>query len=235
MRRIVFNTDKDTLNEYAVTVIKDTFINELSYRKHIVFGISGGKSIKGILTLLKNESSIPWERIHIFMVDERLVPLDSEESNFKQAQEYIIKELTIKGLLPAGNVHPFITAAGKENSGAKNYMNELKQYGERYDVILLGAGEDGHVASLFPRHSSVYDESEYYIMINDSPKPPPGRMSISRKLLQKANTAMLLFFDEAKRAAFSAFLDDTVDCYSCPAKLVTSIDNAYILTNLDDR
>lgn len=206
MTTIISNKDKDVLEKKAVNIISSSINNLLLKKERIIFGITGGRSVSGIFKLLK-EKNIPWGNVHIFMLDERLVPIDDKESNFRLAKENFIDELISKGLLPEENVHPFAMDESKKNFGISDYEAELKKYGGVYDIILLSSGEDGHVAALYPNHHSVRDESEFYLIVHDSPKLPKDRMTISRKLLIKSKVAILLFIGEIKKDAYNNFLN----------------------------
>lgn len=232
MTAIVSHKDKDELEKRAVDIISHSFNKLLQKQKTVVFGIPGGRSVPGIFRRLK-EKNIPWEKVHIFMVDERLVFLNHPESNFKLAKENFIDELLIGGLLPAENIHPFVMDERKPDFGISDYENKLIKHGGIYDLVLLSSGEDGHVASLYPKHHSIKDNSEFYLIFHDSPKLPNDRMTISRKLLLKSKVAILLFIGEIKKGAYAKFQDKNIDHSSCPAKLVLHIKNSYVLTNLE--
>jgi len=190
-------------------------------RDKIILGIPGGRSVEGIFAKLK-ESEIDWKNVQIFMIDERFVPIESGESNFRLANDTFIAELVSKGVLPESNVHPF-------KGDVDAYEEEFLLAGGVFDVILLSAGEDGHVASLFPGPAG----DGTFITVENAPKPPPKRMSASRKLLEKSGTALLLFFGDSKKAAFGKFYEESVSVDDCPAKLVKNINNSYVLTDIE--
>jgi len=219
MKIIIKN--KEELEREAVNIIREAIDEILKEKENVVLAVPGGRSVSGIFKLLKKED-IQWQKVHIFMIDERVVPLDHEDSNFKLVKENLLNEE-----IPEENVHPFIL-----DKGIKDYEEELKKYGS-YDIILLSSGEDGHIAALYPKHHSIKDESEFFIAMDDSPKPPPVRMTSSKKLLQRAKVALLLFIGEGKRKAYEKFLDENLTVEECPAKLVKNL-NSYILTDLRD-
>jgi len=203
-------------------------LNELASKKeHVVFGICGGTSVKGIFSHLLNKE-IQWNKIHIFMVDERCVSLNSLESNYKLAYDTFIHRLIEQYKLPQENAHPFIYDSTNAYSGLKKYENIIAKFNRKFDLILLSAGEDGHVAALYPNHRSISNESTTFFMMNDSPKPPKDRMTSSRKLLQTAQVAILLFFGQGKQQAFEKFNNSTTQVKDCPAKLITSIPESYV-------
>ncbi|MFH1848716.1 MAG: 6-phosphogluconolactonase [archaeon] len=184
----------------------------------VVLGLCGGRSVPGVFSELAKRD-IDWGRVQIFMVDERMVPVDDAESNFG-----LVKGLIDRIKIPAENVHPF-----RAEQGIAGYEEELKLHGGRYDVVLLSSGEDGHIGALYPEHHSIEDESEFFIEMDDSPKPPPRRMSMSRKLLLKADTGILLFFGKAD--AYGKFVA-AEDFRKCPAALVKSLPRPYVLADV---
>ena len=222
---------RENLEQKAADIISDSINNLLKKQETVVLAIPGGRSVTGIFKNLK-EKNIPWKKAHIFIVDERLVPIDHKESNFRLAKESFIEELINKGLLPKENTHPFILNKSEPDSGISAYQEEIKKHGSIYDIVLLSSGEDGHIGALYPSHHSIKDNSDYYITMHDSPKPPKDRMTMSKKLLSKSKVAILLFFGEGKRQAYNKFLDKSINISSCPAKLINQIKHSYVLTDL---
>ena len=235
MTTTISSKDKDRLDGLAVDIISASVSELLKTKDNVILAIPGGRSVQGIFRRLGEEDNIPkipWSRVQVFMVDERLVPVDHADSNFRLAKETFLDELTAKGALPAENLHPFITDGQKKDFGILDYEQELKRYGTAYDIVLLSAGEDCHVAALYPDHHSILDESEFYLWMKDSPKPPKERMTLSRKMLLRSKTVVLLFIDKAKKGAYRSFVVGETDYSSCPAKLAQSIENSYVITNL---
>jgi len=222
----IIKASKPELAAKAAEIIKDSVVKLLKLQDQVVLAVVGGRSVGAVFKLLK-EKNIPWNKIHIFMVDERLVPLDDPQSNFKLVKDSFLKELIDNNKLPQQNAHPF-----RVEQGIAAYEKELKSVGGGYDLVLLSVGEDGHVGGLFPNHDSVKADADYFVEFHNSPKPPPDRMTMSRKLLLKSQVAILLFFGEGKQEAFKNFSDKTVDFRTCPAKLVPSIKESFVLTDL---
>lgn len=216
----------------AVNIIVRRIRELLKTKDNVVLGIPGGKSVSGILDLLKSQK-IPWQKIHIFMIDERPVPLTNSESNFGQAKKIFLDYLTEQYIIPKQNTHPYIYYNLEGNLGTKAYKRELRKISDSYDIAILSAGEDSHIASLFPNHESIKNFSEFFINVANSPKPPKKRMSASKKLLQKSQTAILLFMGEEKRDALNKFLDNRLSINECPAKLINEIRDSYALTDIN--
>lgn len=228
------NTVEETRSrceEIAAKTIADK-INELAKTKEVVLGIPGGTSVTGIFTeLLKQQ--IEWKKVHIFMVDERCVSLNSLESNYRQAYNLFIKQLIEDKKLPENNAHPFIYDPEQAPSSIKKYDATLEKFGRKFDVILVSSGADGHIAALFPKHNSVITENTTFFLMNNSPKPPAKRMSAPRKLLQTAKFGVLVFFGKDKQQAFENFNDTKLSIIDCPAKLVSTISESLVFKSTD--
>lgn len=221
MSSIIEVDNIDEFNKKAADILEESISKLLINQEKVVFGVPGGRSVAGIFNEL-GRRNIKWEKVHIFMVDERVVPINDTKSNFKLAKENFIGELMNSGLLPEKNVHPFIVG--------EDYGAELKKNRGTYDIVLLSSGEDGHIAGLFPDHHSVKDNSDFFIVMNDSPKLPKDRVSASRKLLMKSKIAILLFFGKIKKKAYRKFMDKNINVNSCPAKMVLGIKDSYVIT-----
>lgn len=214
--------EKEKISAMVADIIKDEIDEILVEKDFVVLGVPGGRSVESVYNELAKRD-IPWEKVHLFMVDERKVKLDDKESNFKILDDTLLSAVEV----PEGNVHPF-----KIEEGISSYKDELDRYGSVFDIILLSSGEDGHVGALAPEHHSVEDESESFIEMDDSPKPPLKRMTMSRKLLMRSKAAILLFIGEGKKEAYSLFRDAGVTYEQCPAKLVQDLPRCYVLTDI---
>ena len=198
----------------------------------MVLGVPGGRSVKPIFSEFLKHTEIPWEKIHIFMVDERLVPVSDTDSNFLLVKKQFVDLLVKKKLLSEKNLHPFILDNSKKDFGISQYEKELKKYGGMYDVVILGTGEDCHVAGLFPEHT-IKNNSDFFIHFHNSPKPPKDRMTASRNLIQKSNVGVVIFLGEGKKNAYENFKNNKIKLNACPTKIVKKIKDYIIYTDLD--
>ena len=164
------------------------------------------------------------------MVDERIVPFNSKESNYRLANDSFIQDLIKNKILPQKNVHPFIPDEHFGDKGVDEYEKEFKKCGKRFDVLLLSSGEDGHIGSLFPEHEAL-DDLDYFTYIDDSPKPPKERMTATLSLLKKSGYALALFFGRDKREAFRALNDRRVTIHECPVKVIKQMAKSFALTD----
>jgi 6-phosphogluconolactonase len=138
--------------------------NSVAERGVATLVLSGGTTPRSVYTLLSAEpyhSTIPWKKVHLFWGDERCVPPTSEESNFRMADETLISRVS----LPSENVHR-IPVERPPAEAAAVYDREIREFfglkdGEfpQFDLLMLGLGEDGHTASLFPGTTAIQGQN----------------------------------------------------------------------------
>ncbi len=220
---IIRGTRKE-LEQKAAWLIADQITEMLKDQPTVVLALPGGRSVSGIFQRLREEL-VPWDKVHIFMVDERLVPLTDKESNFLLVQEFLADAL------PKENLHPFMYDESLPDKGTKAYQEELDKYGGVFDIVLVSSGEDGHIAGLYPNHHSIANTESSFITMDDSPKPPSNRMSASRALLEESTLGIVLFFGESKKDALQHFFDNNFLVRQCPAKLISSLPAYMVLTD----
>lgn len=223
--------DVDSLQKNAADLLAGQISSVLDRKDIVLFGICGGRSVAGVFAHLRTRN-VPWGRVHIFFVDERCVPLDSPDSNFRLAYDSFLSELVHAGLISKSNLHPFVSGTDLP-SRAEEYSRELCEFGSGFDLILLSMGEDGHIASLFPHHASIRDDSsEYFIAVENAPKAPSLRVSASKKLLKRAGFSILMAVGKGKAQALEMLGDEVYNEEICPAKIVKSITSGYLLTDI---
>jgi 6-phosphogluconolactonase len=208
----------------AAWVVAEGLRQVLERQDRAVLGVVGGGSVGTVLGHLADEP-VDWSRVHLFMVDERLVPLEHPDSNFQLVISFI------EHFFDSANLHPYIHDPANGPAAVQRYGQLLVDHGGRFDVVLLSAGSDGHVASLFPGHETILSLDEFFILTDSAPKPPPGRMTSSRTLIGRSETAVLLFLGPEKRPAFLDYLNEQRDVEQCPAKLVKSVSERFVLTD----
>ncbi|MDO4664668.1 MAG: 6-phosphogluconolactonase [Actinomycetaceae bacterium] len=175
--------------------------------------ISGGSAAEVVLPeLVKSELRyvIDWSAVHLWWADERFVAPSSKDRNDVRALEILA------GLIP--NVHRIGDSqefASAEDAAAR-YSEALK--GIRLDIAILGVGSDGHVASVFPNHSSSDNSEQGAMAVYDSPKPPPTRVSLTPPQLASIERPYIVALGKSKREALLAALDPQVSATQLPAK-----------------
>jgi 6-phosphogluconolactonase len=134
-------------------------------------GLTGGSTALIFLGALR-EAAVPWSRITLYWGDERAVPPEHPDSNYGLAERLLIAPLHARA--------PFLERMRGE---AEDLRAAAREYHERLpaalDLLILGVGDDGHVCSLFPGHKALTIEDQRVIAIEDSPKPPPRRLTLS--------------------------------------------------------
>jgi len=228
---LIYNPDLTYLDIAAADIIAHSTRSVLKTRHEAIWALPGGRSVGNIFERLSERDDVEWGRVHFFMADERLVSIEDSHSNFRLLIERILYPLLEEKKITRSNMHPFIYRPQEDDVGTLHYEKELLRYGGKYDLLLLSSGEDGHIAGLYPHHHSVMSPERFFITMDDSPKPPPGRMSSSRNLLLSADTAVLLFYGKGKKNALAMFKDDKLTFEQCPAKVVQEIKNSFVLTD----
>jgi 6-phosphogluconolactonase len=137
-----------------------------------------------------------WDGVHLWYGDERCVPYDSQESNHGAARDRLAVPGAVFHPMP-GELGPF--------EGARDYENELGD--TVFDLVLLGLGPDGHVASLFPGHP-LLESREYVAGIDDAPKPPPQRITLTLPSLNAARCIVLAVTGSEKADALRLVIDE---------------------------
>lgn len=222
----ILESSREECEVKAAEIITSKLNETVKEKGKAIFGICGGTSVEGIFRkLLRFE--VDWQKVHIFMVDERCVSLHSTDSNYWLAYNAFIKELMESHKISEENVHPFVYDAAQAVGSLRRYNSAFQNRGGKFDIILLSSGEDCHIAALYPKHRSITNETKEFFVMKDSPKPPKERMTSPRKMIQESKSAVLLFFGKQKRQAFENFKSD-VKIEECPAKLASLIPDSYV-------
>jgi len=210
---------------HAAEIIASRARDNVLKKGQATIGVVGGRSVAEIFKKLKNED-FPISRCHILLLDERLVPPSDPESNFKLASE---------ALGPAANkcLHSFCSNPVQPQQNLQAYNEILRTYGNQIDIVLVSSGEDGHIASLFPGHKALTASKPEFVLLDDAPKPPPARMTATPALISTSQTGLILFFGTGKQDALAKFFDPAVETRTCPAKLISSIPENFLLTDLN--
>ncbi len=166
--------------------------------------LSGGSTPKMLYELLATDAyrdKFDWARVHVFFGDERFVPMDHPDSNYRMAREALLSHVPI----PAANIHPVPTGDGAPAEAAAAYAATLQACygGDRidparaiFDVTLLGLGEDGHTASLFPGTAAL-GERDLWVTAVIGAKPEP-RITMTYPVLASSGAVVFLVASAGK-------------------------------------
>lgn len=158
--------------------------------------------------------AVDWSALDVWWGDERFLPAGDPERNETQARAALLDHVP----LPAARVHAMPASDGPWGSdvdaAADAYAAELaaatrpEDHSDvpRFDVLMLGVGPDAHVASLFPGHPALYEEERSVLAVRGAPKPPPVRISLTRRAIQRAQDVWLLAAGAEKAGAVSLAL-----------------------------
>jgi 6-phosphogluconolactonase len=164
-------------------------------------GDSGG-SVGGHVFPALAYLRLNWNHIEVFWVDERAVPRDDAESNYAMAESLWLQPAAV----PRIRVHRMPADESSLTGAAVAYGAELDRVlgrAGRFDFVLLGAGADGHVASLFPGHAALADAHRSVIAVDNAPTQPVRRLTLSLPVLASASRVVVAVFGEAKAQALA--------------------------------
>ncbi len=164
-------------------------------RGYFASALSGGRTPIDFYKMLSADGKgLPWAKIHLFLADERFVPATDEESNYRLVRECLLNHVDI----PEENVHPVQTGEATLEVAAARYEEEIRGFFgiecdaiPEFDLIMLGIGEDGHTASLFPGAPSLEEEKRVAIPVV-AERPPHKRISLTLPVLANARRIIFL-------------------------------------------
>jgi 6-phosphogluconolactonase len=205
--RLTTCPDADAVAARAATLIVRQLRHAREQRGVAHLALSGGTTPGATYRLLGAESSA-LEAVEVWFADERCVAPEDEESNYRLASETLL----VPGEIEPARTHRMLGELGP-TQGASRYAEELDRHLPHeeglpvFDLIVLGIGPDGHIASLFPGAGTLDAPAETLCLgVEDSPKPPPERITLSLSVLRAARSCLLLATGAAKSDAVSAML-----------------------------
>ena len=194
--------------------IAETARVAIADKGRFTIALSGGKTPELLYSLLADEyaDKMEWNSIHLFWSDERYVPQDHPDSNFRMAHKAWISKVPI----PLQNVHRIQTEEESPEKAAESYERILVEFfrasekvsASTFDVILLGLGVDGHTASLFPG-SAVLSEKNRWVVAVDAPPSvfPKKRVTLTLPLINSSRDVIFLAMGEEKKSVIHAILE----------------------------
>ena len=212
---------RDELEKSVANKISETIRSVLQQRSQCRIALSGGETPKNVYHILGESESkkfLDWNKIHVFFCDERMVPPEHSSSNFKMIQEEWLSHSSI----PPINIHRILGEI-EPASAAQKYEQEIRKvFGARpavFDFILLGIGEDGHTASLFPDTDALTEniqpvKSVFVQKLNS------WRVTLTLPVLNAAHEIIFLVAGKQKSSIVKRVLESKVPDKSLPATLV---------------
>ena len=211
--------DKEHLIERSLAIVSEKIQGAIQARGECTLALAGGNTPKPLYQALARQT-LPWQKLHIFWGDERYVGADRAESNQKMAREAWLEQVEF----PPANLHPAPTSAGDPQVDASKYEAELRNYFQVsenefpiFDVILLGMGDDGHTASLFP-HTEALQVSDRLVTVGYKDSQP--RITFTFPLINQARCVMFLVAGANKQTALQQIFAPEADELSYPARSI---------------
>lgn len=198
-REICIFADQSALIDFAVEKWRE--IADIAVKEKGVFtvAVSGGKTPIELFKRLAQQADLPWSQTHIFLVDERMVPFDHKDSNYRFLKELLVDPLK----LDTDNVHCIDVTTETIEKAAQRYEIELKMFFNlnphqlpQFDLMTLGIGEDGHTASLFPDDPKTLGHK--WLVISTQHENQHDRVSLTLPVINNSNHVMFLAMGENK-------------------------------------
>ena len=192
----IIHSDATTVAEESFKLIKKAADTAIQAKGVFRIVLAGGTTPERIYKLLAKET-YDWSKWEFYLGDERCLPVSSAERNSQMALRTWLDNVDV----PAENIY-FIPAELGAEEAAKAYAETIKNK-LPFDMVLLGMGEDGHTASLFPGH--VHDENELAHAVHEAPKPPSDRVSLSAASLSNSDQVLIIITGAGKRSSVEAW------------------------------
>lgn len=216
----IYDNSKEVIKALAKEIFKLTLRSQQP-RFDIV--LSGGNSPKELFNRLnkKYSESISWERIHFWWGDERCVSPENENSNFKPANDALFSKISI----PKENIHR-IKGENNPEEEAIRYAAEIKDNlnyrGDNpvFDLVILGVGEDGHTASIFPDQLELFEE-ERICVASQHPITGQNRITLTGRVINNANRIYFLVVGMSKAQRISEIMNDDEAAKLLPAYYIS--------------
>lgn len=217
--------DRAKLNEFGAQKIQTASEEAIADRGVFRIALSGGSTPKALYALLAEEpyrSSIRWNDIHFFWSDERCVPPEHPESNFRLAWETLLSRIPVEQT----NIHRMHGEDQDPQRAASDYEQEIRNFFQvpaeqipQFDLILLGMGDDGHTASLFP-FSPALEVTDRLVTANYVERLASTRLTFTAKLINEAACVMMMVSGKSKARALKEVLEGPYDPKRLPAQLI---------------
>ena len=220
----------EPLSRWAAQKIIETSVEAISARGRFLFVLNGGGTPTLLFQLLGTEyrDKMDWSKTHVFWGDERCVPPDDKESSYGQAHEILLNKISI----PDSNVHRVNTDLGPD-AASKDYASTLSRFAQppldwpRFDLVLLGMGEDGHTASLFPG-SPIHVTEPVLAVTRHYQDRPANRVTMTPLVLNSARTILFMVTGENKAETLGRVLSKERDPKQLPAQRIGPKDGELI-------
>jgi len=219
----------DVLSQEAADFFVRIARKSINEKGNFSVALSGGSTPKPLyqaLTASERQEKLEWEKIHLFWGDERCVPPDHLDSNYRMVMENLLQYISI----PDENVHrvptemdPIMAAFSYEETLRGFFKESLP----RFDLVFLGMGGDGHTASLFPHSAGLNEEARWFI-VNYAPERETWRLTLTKNAINSAKHVVVLVAGRSKADMLSDVLNGDYQPVKKPIQLISPVDGKMI-------
>jgi 6-phosphogluconolactonase len=218
--------DSEAVARAAARRFVDLAHESLNARGGFSVALAGGSTPKRVYELLASDefnTQIAWQHVHIFFGDERCVPPEHHDSNYRMAREALLTHV----MLPVENVHRMV-GEGDAVANARLYEDELREFFDgaqwpAFDLVMLGMGDDGHTASLFPG-SRALSEEQAWVTANWVEKFDTFRITLTAPAINHARHVMFIVTGAGKADRLPEVLNGPSEPERLPSQLIKPID-----------
>jgi 6-phosphogluconolactonase len=220
--RVIVSPQASEVAREASSRIASVLRQAIAKRETATIALSGGNTPRETYALLARESEIDWPKVHVFWVDERAVPPDDDRSNYRWAKA----ELLERAPIDPEHVHRMLAESADLPTTAQEYERTIRQHVEldadgvpSFDVVVLGVGDDGHTASLFPGEMTANVTDRLV-----TPVPASGareaRLTLTPPVLEHAHNVFVLAIGSGKRLALERAWATAGSVHETPARII---------------
>lgn len=208
----VFDSPK-SLFASAAAAIGAAASEAIAARGAFTIALTGGSDAKRLYPVLaESPPLVEWVRTRVWWGDERCVPPEHEDSNYKLGWDLLLSRVSIS----RGSIHRMRGEDPDLDWAASDYAKSLP---DRFDLVLLGVGPDGHVCSLFPGAATLRETERLVLPVTDSPKPPARRLTITPPVIEAARSLLVIVSGAEKAGAVARALAEDGGVHETPARL----------------
>lgn len=224
--------DLEKLYTEAADAFVDLSKKAIQKNDRFVVALSGGSSPKAIFKLLatqKYAEQIEWNKVYFFWVDERWVPLHDDKSNFRMTDETLLSHVPVD----KSHIFPMYAEGKTPEDYAKTYEKQIRSVLGNdgvFDFILLGMGDDGHTASLFPGEE-VLNEKEKWVSAYYLKPQEMFRITLTAPVINNAENILVIAFGESKKHALNEVLNGEYNPSLYPLQLIEKKDGYHFFTD----
>ncbi len=222
---IIIGRDPAEVSRFAARLFAERVEHAISTRGSFAVALAGGATPAGLYSTLATppyRASIPWPSVHFFWGDERCVPPTHPDSNYQMVKEALLMKIQV----PAENIHRIPAELEYPQIAADTYEQTLRMHPllggrpfPRFDLVLLGLGEDGHTASLFPG-SELLHEKERWVAAPYVEKLSAHRITLTPPVINHAFTVLFVVTGNSKASVLAQVLESEYRPDQLPAQLI---------------